>query len=189
MSVETNDEQDRAREREAFIAGMKSRMEQAQASGQSPEEIRKLAGAFAREESRRQMPQIVSRARSWWSGFRNFLIVGALALVLAIGLALFVEHRYAAPLCERYGALHELTYKGLDYPVIGRSSSTTSASGSCMFDNRAGRRTTVSLNKLESNWAVALLVSFALQLSFTAPVAFVLVALVAVGIGKMRWKK
>ncbi|HEX7605331.1 MAG TPA: hypothetical protein VF348_01385, partial [Usitatibacter sp.] len=101
MTREPEDEQ----AREAFIASMKSRMEQAQASGQSPEQIREQMAAFAREESRRQLPQTVAKVRSWWSGFRNFLIVGAIALALSIGLALVVEHRYAAPLCESYAAL------------------------------------------------------------------------------------
>lgn len=186
MSPGADDEQAREQTREAFIANMKSRLEQAQASGQSPEEIRKQAAAFAREESQRQLPQIIARTRSWWSGFRTFLIVGAIALGLSIGLALFVEHRYAAPLCVNYAALHELTYEGLNYPLISKGSAANSASGSCIFENHAGRRSTVSLGKLETNWAIGLLITFALQLEFTTPVAFVLVALIAAALRRRK---
>jgi hypothetical protein len=186
MSPEADDEQAREQTREAFVAKMKRRMEEAQASGQSPEEIRKQLAALAREESRRQLPQTIARARSWWSGFRNFLIVGAIALGLSIGLALFVEHRYAAPLCVRYAALHELTYTGLNYPLISKGSAANSASGSCIFENHAGHRSTVSLGKLEASWAMGLLITFALQLEFTTPVAFVLVALIAVGLRRRK---
>lgn len=186
MSPETDDEQGREHAREAFIANMKSRMEQAQASGQSPEEIRKLAAAFAREESQRQLPQIVARTRSWWSGFRTFVVVGAIALSLSIGFALFVEHRYAAPACERYATLHELAYKGFDYPLISKGSAANSSSGSCIFDDRAGRRSTVSFGKMGASWATGLLITFALQIAFTAPIAFVLVALIAAALRRRK---
>ena len=186
MSSEPDDEQARAQKREAHIADMKSRMEQIQASGQSPEQIREQVAALAHEEMQRQMPEIIAKTRSWWSGFRNFLIVGVLALGVAVGFALFVEHRYAAPLCEHYAAQHGLTYKGYYYPVIGRGSSTTSASGSCIFVNSTGHQNTVSLKKTEPDWATALLVGFALQIEVTTPVAFVLIALIAVSLRKRK---
>lgn len=185
MSSAPDDERDRVQTRQDFAARMRARIEQAEASGQSPEQIKEEAAAFAREEARRQLPALTGQVRSWWSGFRNFLIVGALALGVAIGLALLVERRYAAPLCERYAAGRGLVYKGLDYPVIGRSSSTTSASGSCILANAAGRRETVSLTKLEQSTIIALMVSFALQIEVTIPVAFVLIALLAVALGKL----
>jgi hypothetical protein len=119
------------------------------------------------------------------SGFRRFLIVGALAFGLAAGLALFVERRYAAPLCERYAAEHGLVYTGLEYPVIGKSSSTTSPSGRCILVNAAGRGDTMSLTKLEPSGIIALLVSFALQIKFTVPASFVLIALMWVGFRKL----
>jgi hypothetical protein len=150
------------------------------------EQAREQMAAFAREEGRRQLPQTVARVRSWWSGFRNFLIVGAIASVLSIGLALVVEHRYAAPLCMRYAALHDLTYKGFNYPVIGKGSATNAASGSCIFDNHAGHRSTVSLGKTEASWAMDLLITFALQLELTTPVAFVLIALIAVALRRRK---
>jgi len=137
--------------------------DQAQVSGQSPE----------------QMPELTARVTAWWSGFRNFLIVGALAFGAAIGLAFLVEHQHLAALCERYGAQRGLAYQGADYPVIGSSSSTTSPGG-CISSDTAGRRATVSLYKLEPNAGIALLVSFALQIDFTIPAAFVLIALLAV---------
>jgi hypothetical protein len=172
--------------RARFAADMKARYEQDRASGLSPEQSRERIAQHAREEARRQAPQVVARARSWWRGFRNFLAVGALAAGLAIGLALLIEHRYASPLCEQHGARLGLAYRGLDYPVTGRSSSTTSSSGSCMFVDGAGHRSTVRLDKLETNAAIALLVSLALQIEFTIPAFFVLVALVAVGLGRLR---
>lgn len=186
MEPATDDERAREPAREAFIAAMRSRIEQAQASGQSPEQIRKQTATYAREEVQRQIPQLVSRARSWWSGFRLFLIVGALAVGLAIGLAMVVEHRYAAPLCEQYAARHGLAYRGFDYPVTGGSSSTKSTSGSCLFVDSAGHRKTVSLSKLEPNGVISLLAGFALLIEFTIPVAFILVALLVVALGKFR---
>lgn len=183
MTSESNDEQTQAQQRAAFIANMKRALEQAQANGQSPEQIRALTSTLAHAEMQRQMPQIIAKTRSWWSGLRNFLIVGALALGLSIGLALFVEHRYAAPLCTHYAALHELTYKGIEYPVIGRSSNTTS-SGRCIFVNSAGQQNTLALSKVGGNWLIVLLLSFALQIDFTTPVAFILIALLAVALRK-----
>jgi hypothetical protein len=127
----------------------------------------------------------VAKARSCWVGFRNFLIVGAIALGLAIGLALFVEHSYASPLCEKYAGQHSLLYRGVDYPVVGNSSSTTS-SGSCIFDDAAGQRNTVRLRDLDPNAALSLLASFALQIDFTVPTFFIIVALIAVGMSRLK---
>ncbi|MDD4880535.1 MAG: hypothetical protein PHR30_01985 [Gallionellaceae bacterium] len=186
MSSTQDDESSQEQAREAFIAGMKTRIEQAQASGQSPEQIQMLAAAYAREEMQRQLPQAMSRAKSWWSGLRNFMLVGALALGLAIGLALFVEQDYATPLCEHYAVQHGVTYRGLEYPVIGGSSRTTSRSGSCMVVNSAGSQNTVSLSSLEPNAAIAILVSFALQIEVTTPIAFVLIALLATSLRKLK---
>ena len=42
-----------------------------------------------------------------------------------------VQKKHSVLLCEKYAAQHGLVYRGLDYPVIGKSSSTTS-SGSCI---------------------------------------------------------
>ena len=181
MGLTPDDEQAREKAREAFLAGMKTRLEQAQASGQSPEQLEELVSAFAKAAQRRQLPEATSRIRAWWTGLRNFLIVGALAVGVFIGLALFIEHRNAAPLCEHYGAQHGLTYRGIDYPTIGRSSSTTSTPR-CLFVDAAGRRDSVSLDKLEPNAAMALLVSFALQIDIVVPVAFILIALMAVAL-------
>lgn len=158
---------------------MKTRFEQSHASGQSPERIRDLLSVFAREESRRQMPDLTARVTAWWVGFRNFLIVGALAFGVAIGLAFLVERQHVTPLCERHAARYGLTYQGVDYPVIGNSSSTTSPGG-CIFALPTGGQDTVSLYKLEPNAGIALLVSFALQIDFTIPIAFILIALLAV---------
>jgi len=171
--------------REAFIAGMKNQLEQAQASGQSLEQTQREATAYASAEASRQVPQIVDRFHSWWFGFRRFLIVGAVASGFAIGLALFVEHRYAAPLCEQYAAEHELLYRGISYPVMGNSS-TTSSSGRCLFIDSADHRNTFPLAKLVPNVAIALLVSLALDIEVTIPVAFILIALIAVGIGRLK---
>lgn len=179
--MDTAPEDDQAREsaREAIIAGLKTRLEQAQASGHSPDQIRELLTASAKEASRRQIPALTARVTAWWRGLRNFLIVGALAIGVAIGLALLVEHRHVAPLCERYAARHGLTYRGVDYPIIGSSSSTTSP-GRCIFADAAGRQDTVSFYKLEPHAAFALLDSFALQIDFVIPTAFILIALLAV---------
>jgi hypothetical protein len=181
----TPDDQQENKEREAFVAEMKRRMEQAQARGESPEQIREQAAAYAHEAARQEAPRTVAKARSCWVGFRNFLIVGAIAFGLAIGLALFVERSYALPLCEKYAAQHSLVYRGVDYPVVGNSSSTTS-SGSCIFEDAAGQRNTVRLRDLDPNAVLSLLASFGLQIDFTTPTFFIIVALIAVGISRLR---
>jgi cytochrome c-type biogenesis protein CcmH/NrfF len=66
---------------------MKARFEQVQAEGQSPEQIQELATAYAGEVIRRQIPRFIYQTRSWWVGFRRFLIVSLLAFGLATGLA------------------------------------------------------------------------------------------------------
>ncbi len=184
MSSTSNDS-DRDRERDALAAEMKRQMEQAKARGDSPEQMREQALAYAHEAARQRAPRTVARGRSCLAGLLNFLIIGAIALGLGIGLALFVERSYAAPLCQTYAAQRSLQYRGVDYPVIGNSSSTTS-SGSCIFVDAAGQRSTVTLRNLEPNAAAALLASFGLQIDFTVPTFFVLVALVAVGLRHLR---
>ena len=181
MKAPAQDEQDPEKAREAFLAGMKARLEQGQAAGQSPEQMRESVMSFAHEEGRRQIPHLTSQVRSWRSGLRNFLIVGAMAFGVAIGLALAAEHRYAAPLCERYGAGHGLTYQGVNYPSIGKSSSTTSPPR-CMFADAKGHPREISLDSLQPNPVIALLASFALQIDFIVPVAFIVIALIAVAL-------
>jgi len=185
MSTTQVDENNLEQAHEAFTADMKTRIEQAKASGQSPEQIQEMVTAYAREEMRRKIPQVVTKVRSWWIGFRRFVIVGALALGFATGLALYVEHYYAAPLCEHYANQHELVYRGVYYPVIGNSSSTTSF-GSCIFYDAAGHKDTVLLHKLEPNQLIALLVSFALQIDVITPAAFIFIALIAVKLFKIK---
>jgi hypothetical protein len=185
MNSGQDDEPARARARENLAARMRARIEHARASGLSPEQIEEQMAAGARDEVRRQLPELTKQVGSWWSGFRRFLIVGALAFGLAAGLALLVERRYAAPLCERYAAAHGLVYKGLEYPVIGSSSSTTSPSGRCILVNASGRRDTLSLTALEPSTLIALLISLALQIKFTIPASFVLIALLWVGLRKL----
>ena len=179
MGTGTEDGSESGKARDAFVAAMKKRVEEGQALGQSPEEIAAGAREFAREAARRRAPEVAAAARSWWVGFRRFLVIGTLAIALSAGLALYVEHRHAAPLCERYAAGHGLRYAGLGYPILGRSSSTSSSSGRCILVDTAGRSTTVSLSKLEPDAAVGLAASFALQLEFTIPALFVLIALAA----------
>jgi hypothetical protein len=185
MSPTRDEEEAQEKKRDAFIASMKTRLEQAKANGESPEQIRKEFTASAREESRKQAPQLAAQARSWWNGVRNFLIIGTLSLGLAIGLALLTERTYTTPLCEKYAASHSLVYRGLDYPVIGSSSSTTS-SGSCIFADSSGHSNTIRFRDLAPNAFIALLASFALQIEITVPAFFILIALIAVGIGKLR---
>ena len=187
MTSPSDEKEAQEKKREAFIASMKKRLEQAQANGESPEQIRKEFTARAREETGQQIPQVAARVRSWWSGFRNFLIVGALAFGFAIGLALLTERLYTTPLCEKYAAAHGLAYRGLEYPVIGSSSLTTS-SGSCIFVDSAGSSNTILFRDLASNALIAFLASFALQLEITIPAFFVIVALIAVAIGRLRKK-
>lgn len=173
-------------EREAFAAAMKQRLEDGRARGLSPQEAEADAREFASREMRRRAPEVVAAARSWWVGFKRFVGLGALAIALAVGLALFAEHRYAAPLCERYAADHGQQYRGLDYPYLGRSSSTSSSSGRCIFADAAGRRSTISLRKLEPSFAADFAVSAALQLEFTIPAFFVLLALAAAAVLRRR---
>jgi hypothetical protein len=187
MTSPSDEKEAQERKHEAFIASMKKRLEQAQANGESPEQIRKEFTARAREEAGQQMPKIAAGVGSRWSGFRNFLIVGALALGFAIGLALLTERIYTTPLCEKYAAAHGLVYHGLEYPVIGSGSNTTS-SGSCIFVDSAGGSNTIRFRDLAPNAVMALLASFALQLEITIPALFVVVALIAVGIGRLRRK-
>jgi hypothetical protein len=138
MSNESNQDRDC----EAFLAEMRARVEQAQRSGKSPEQVHDEMLEFARQQGRVRAPQLAANMRSWVRGFRNFLIVGALAVGLAIALALLIEHRYAAPLCEAYGAQHGLLYIELDYPTLGRGGSAAgNTSGDCIFSERpAGSR-------------------------------------------------
>jgi hypothetical protein len=185
MSPTRDEEEAQEKKRDAFVAEMKTRIEQAKARGESPEQMKKEVAAYAREDARKQAPQVAAQARSWWNGVRNFLIIGTLSLGLAIGLALLTERAYTTPLCEKYAASHSLKYRGLDYPVIGSSSSTTS-SGSCIFADSAGQSNTIRFRDLASNQVIALLASFALQLEITVPAFFILIALMAVGIGKLR---
>jgi hypothetical protein len=113
-------------------------------------------------------------------GLRNLLIVGALAFGLAVGLALLVEHRYAAPLCEAYGTQHGLSYTALEYPTLGRGGSAASnTSGECIFRDAAGAKQTRSLGKLAPNFLTDLLMSAALEIELTFPVGFVLIGLIA----------
>lgn len=186
MGTGSGDGRDLGTAREDFVAAMKQRMEDGRARGLSPEEAQADAREFARGEVRRRAPEVAAAARSWWVGLRRFLVIGALAVALSVGLALFVEHRYAAPLCERYAADHGQQYQGLNYPYLGRSSSTSSSSGRCILADAAGRRTTVSLRKLEPDFAADFAVSMALELEFTLPAFFVLLALAAAAILRRR---
>jgi membrane protein implicated in regulation of membrane protease activity len=44
----------------------------------------------------------------------------------------------------------------------------------------------VSFGKMGAGWATGLLITFALQIGFTAPVAFVLVALIAAALRRRK---
>jgi hypothetical protein len=140
------------------------------------------------EEALRQNSDIVVQIHSRWWGFRRFLLVGGLSFGLAIALALFIEHRHATPLCEQYAGAHRLTYHGLEYPILGKSSSTTTVSGRCLFADAKGHESSYDLTKLEPNAAISLLVGFALDIEFTIPVFFIAVSLLALGIGRLRRK-
>lgn len=72
---------------EQFVAAMKARLEKAQADGQSPEQMQQLAMALGHTEAGRRATKVVTQVHSWWPGFQRFLMVGALACALAIGLA------------------------------------------------------------------------------------------------------
>lgn len=184
MNSTGDDQQGPDRQGEAFAAEMKRRMEQAQARGDSPEQIRAQASAYAHQVARERAPDTIAKGRSCWVGFRNFLIVGAIALGLAIGLLLLVDRSYVSPLCEKYAAQHSLVYRGVDYPYVGSSSSTTN-SGGCIFEDAAGQRNTITLRVLDPNGALSLLASFVLDVEFTVPTLFILVALIAVGLSRL----
>ncbi len=85
---------------ELFVADLKARLAQAKTEGQSPEQMQQLAMALASADAGRRATQVVGQVGAWWSGFKLFLLVCALAVVLAGGLALAVEYRHAAPLCR-----------------------------------------------------------------------------------------
>ena len=155
---------------------MRTRLEQTRADGQSPEDIRQLARELGRAEAGQRATGVVKQVGSWWSGFRTFLMVGAVACVLAIGLAWMVEHRYAAPLCDAYATEHRLSYRHLNYPSGGHS--TNAGSPRCVFADPSGREQSISLAKLVPNFAIDLMVSIALAIEFSIPVFFVLVALI-----------
>ena len=175
MSDESNQDPDR----EAFLVEMRARFEQAQRSGKSPTQVRDEMRELARRQGQARAPQLAAGLRSWVRGLRNLLIVGALALGLAITLALLVEHRYAAPLCEKYGAQHGLLYTALEYPTLGRGSSAAgNTSGDCVFRDAAGAKQTFSLGKLAPNFWTDLLMNAALEIELTFPISFVLIGLV-----------
>ncbi len=186
MGSDSGAGRDPLNDREAFVAAMKRRIEDGRSRGLSPEEMEADAREFARGEMRRRAPEVVAAARTWWVGLRRFLVIGALAVALSVGLALFAEHRYAAPLCERHAAEHGLQYRGLDYPYLGRSSGTSSGSGRCILADAAGRGTTVSLRKVEPNFAVDFAMSTALEIEFTIPAFFALLALAAASVLRRR---
>ena len=98
---------------------------------------------------------------------------------------MFIEHRHATPLCEQYAGAHRLNYLGLGYPILGKSSSTTSVSGRCLFADATGQETSYDLTKLETNAAISLLVGFALDIEFTIPVFFIAVSLLVVVDGRL----
>ncbi len=160
---------------DAFVADLKARLAQAQSEGQSPEQMQQLAMALASADAGRRATQVVGQVSAWWSGFKLLVVVGGLALALAVGLALGVEYRHAAPLCQTYGAQHHWTYQSLDYPNGGHSRNAGSAT--CVFADASGNRNYVSLTRLEPNWLTDLGVSFAFEMEFTLPLFFVLVAL------------
>ena len=185
-SAPNDDQQIQEQAREAFIASMKTRIEQAQASGQSPKQMREQTAVYARDEIHQQIPQLVSQARSWWSGFKRYLMVSAVALGLAVSLAWLVEHRHAAPLCELYAKEHHLNYGQLAYPSFGHSS--TSGSATCNFFDASGHKKLISLAKLEPNLAIDLMVSLALGLGFTFPALFLIIALISGAIERLKEK-
>jgi hypothetical protein len=181
MNTKNRKEQSQDESRDAFIANMKKRVEEAQASGQSTEQIREQIASSARAESRKRAPQTAAQARSWWVGVRNFLLIGAVALGLAVGLALLVDRSYASPLCAKYAAQKNLVFQGLDYPQLGSNSSTSSPSR-CIFSNA----TTVAIGKLDPNFIVSTLADFAMTIEITVPAFFIGVALLVVVITRKR---
>jgi hypothetical protein len=175
-----SDESNQDRDREKLLAEMRARFEQAQRSGKSTAQIHDEIRELARQQGQARAPQLAAGLRSWLRGLRNLVIVGALALGLAVTLALLVEHRYAAPLCETYGAQHGLTYTALEYPTLGRGGSAASnTSGDCIFRDAAGAKRTLSLGKLAPNFLTDLLMSAGLEIELTFPVSFVLIGLIA----------
>jgi len=172
---------------EQFVAAMKARLEQARADGQSPEQMQQLAMALGHKEAARRAPQVVAQVRSWWSGFRLFLKVGALACVLAIGLAWLIEHRHAAPLCELYATEHRLSYRQLNYTNGGHG--TNAGSARCVFADPSGREKSISLAKLEPNFAIDMMVSVGLEIEFTLPAFFLIVALIFGAIERSKGKR
>ena len=175
MPSPSNENRSQRQGQQAFVADMKARLEQARAEGQSPEQIQQLAMRLAHADAGRRTTQVVGQVRSWWSKFELFLMVGGMALALAMGMAMGVECRHAAPLCKAYGAEHHWTYQSLDYPNGGHSNNAGSAT--CVFVDASGNDKYVSLTRLEPNWLTDLGVSFAFEMEFTLPLFFVLVAL------------
>ena len=175
MTSPTDQDRSPRQGRDAFVAGLKARLEQARSEGQSPEQMQQLAMTLASADAGRRATQVVGRLAAWWSGFKLFLVVGAVACAFAVGLALGVEYRHAAPLCETYAAAHHWTYQSLNYPNGGHSNNAGSAT--CVFVDASGNDKYVSLTRLEPNWLTDLGVSFAFEMEFTLPLFFVLVAL------------
>jgi hypothetical protein len=171
---------------ENFAANIKVRLEQAQAEGQSPEQLQQLAMELGRAEAGRQAIKTVAQAQSWWSGFKRYLMVSATALGLAVCLAWLVEHRHAVPLCELYAREHHLNYSQLAYPSFGHSS--TSGSATCNFSDARGHEKSISLAKLEPNLAIDLMVSVALGMGFTFPAFFLIIALISGAMERLKEK-
>jgi hypothetical protein len=95
---------------------------------------------------------------------------------MAIGLAWVVEHRYAEPLCDAYAKEHRLSYRQLNYPNGGHS--TNAGSARCVFADSSGHEQSISMAKLAPNFGIDMMISIALEIEFTIPAFFVLVALV-----------
>jgi hypothetical protein len=186
MPSPRNEDRSPLQSHEAWVASLKARLEQARAEGQSPEQMQQLAMTMAHADAGRRATQVVGQVRSWWSGFKLFLMVGGLALALAMSLALGVEYRHAAPLCKSYGAEHHWAYQSLNYPNGGHSSNAGSAR--CVFTNASGSHEYVSLTKLEPNWLTDLGVSFAFEIEFTLPLFFVLIALLFAALKRLQKK-
>jgi hypothetical protein len=186
MPSPNNENRSLRQSHEAFKANLKARLEQAQADRQSPEQMQQMAMSLAGAEGGRQAIKAVGQLRSWWSGFKLFVMVGGLAVAMAMGLALAVEYRHAAPLCKAYGAEHHWAYQNLNYPYGGHSS--TSGSATCVFTDASGNDKHVSLAKLEPNWLTDLGVSFAFEIEFTTPLFFVLAALLLAALKRLQKK-
>ena len=183
------------KDREAFLAEIRARMEAARARGESPDQIQEEMRSVAHRRVREQAPIIATRVSAWWRGLRNFLIIGALALGCSVALALFVEHSYAAPSCREYALLHNLRYTSFDYPPLlsDRGRGGYASSGDCQFLDAAGRRQEVSFAKAAHSTPVELLVAFALQIDLTTTLWFLAIALIAAMFAKRsraaaQWK-